>query len=274
MIKNNRISELLDQYSNQLRRMGIYLLVIAFVFAIGIKLIADRARVAPPDISQVEDIGLEVSKPEALDEDESEENLVPDIVEAEQPNEKPIQEPKPKLPLENSNLVEDTEAEDTKEDAGDEPTLHPEIPVNSPEAEIAVPVLTEKPVFSWPMQGEVLTPFGFAYSQTFGDYRFNPAIDIQGTAGTEVKAALEGKVIAVENNQYQRVIVEIDHGQGLISRYSHMSQSLVKTGDQVKKGQPIGQIGAPGLNKTNEGPLLHFQIKLGDEWLDPKDYLQ
>lgn len=273
MIKNNKISEFLDQYSNELRRMGIYILIIAFIFGLGLKVIADRTKIAPPENRQAEGPYMEVV-------DFPDPQITEIIVDP------PVEEPEPIINEEIETSEE--KAVETNAEADKEAVEEVEIEEQSEaitEEEVAEDVndassrpLAHSPTlnlkFSSPLQGEIINSYGLTYSKTFGDYRFNPGIDIKAKQGTEVKAALAGQVVKVETNENEKTIIEIEHEPGIISRYSHLEESLVKTGDEVKTSQVIGKVGSPGLAKSGEEPLLHFQIKNGDMWVDPTEYLK
>lgn len=79
--------------------------------------------------------------------------------------------------------------------------------------------------------------------------------DMRCAEGTPVKAACAGTVLLAENTYFGGKTVYIDHGQGVISTYSHLSSFDVKAGDSVRKGQTIGRSGATG---RVTGPHLHF----------------
>lgn len=79
--------------------------------------------------------------------------------------------------------------------------------------------------------------------------------DMRCAEGTPVKAACAGAVLLAENTYFGGKTVYIDHGQGVISTYSHLSSFDVKAGDSVRKGQTIGRSGATG---RVTGPHLHF----------------
>ncbi|MCC6913875.1 MAG: M23 family metallopeptidase [Rhodospirillaceae bacterium] len=66
-------------------------------------------------------------------------------------------------------------------------------------------------------------------------------------------------------------MVEIDHGMGLITRYGHMSRILVKTGDVVKRGDNIGQIGCSG---RCSGPHVHYEVQVNGRPVNPLKFLK
>ncbi len=66
-------------------------------------------------------------------------------------------------------------------------------------------------------------------------------------------------------------MIEIDHGNGLVSRYAHTSQMLVKDGDLVVRGQKVGTVGSTG---RSTGPHLHFEVRLNGVPQNPARFLQ
>ena len=121
---------------------------------------------------------------------------------------------------------------------------------------------------------------GFGWRQSFqtsgGQSSSNhKAIDIAAPAGTAVKAAMSGKVIAVTpgyNGGYGNT-VEIDHGNGIITKYHHMqdgSISGMSVGQEVKAGQQIGKVGSTG---KSTGPHLDFQVQKDGNFVDPRNYI-
>lgn len=126
--------------------------------------------------------------------------------------------------------------------------------------------------------GTISSGFGWRQSfQTSGGQSSNDhkAIDIAAPAGTAVKAAMGGKVIAVTpgyNGGYGNT-VEIDHGNGIITKYHHMqdgSISGVSVGQEVKAGQQIGAVGSTG---KSTGPHLDFQVQKDGNFVDPRNYI-
>ena len=111
--------------------------------------------------------------------------------------------------------------------------------------------------------GERRDPFG-------GRTRLHTGIDIPGPLGTPVFAAQAGEVRrAGDAGGYGRM-VEIDHGNGLRTRYAHLSRIDVRPGEHVAEGQVIGLMGSTG---RSTGSHLHFEVRRGGTALDPLDYL-
>ena len=115
-------------------------------------------------------------------------------------------------------------------------------------------------------------------SSTYGNRRdpfsggraFHAGIDYPKPAGTLVLSAGYGKVtFAGERSGYGK-LVEITHGNGLVTRYGHLSAYLVKKGQVVDTGMPIAKVGSTG---RSTGPHLHFEVRRDDVAVDPARYL-
>lgn len=94
--------------------------------------------------------------------------------------------------------------------------------------------------------------------------------DIRARHGTPIRAAGEGTVVGATRTPTYGWAVDIDHGNGFVTRYAHASRLLVQKGQVVRRGQRIALVGATGLAK---GPHLHFEI-FRDGWsVNPADYM-
>jgi len=126
--------------------------------------------------------------------------------------------------------------------------------------------------------GTVVRPRETRITSRFGDGReFNGQVqsrhmglDLAGLAGAPVKAAARGVVALVDAFFLAGNVVYIDHGQGLVSAYFHLSRQDVAAGDTVEAGQVIGQVGATG---RVTGPHLHWVVRYGSITVSPLSLL-
>lgn len=144
--------------------------------------------------------------------------------------------------------------------------------------EVKQPALaTETPERLW--QGKFLAPVGSPVSDTFGTERvFNGEVqsrhlglDFAAPTGTEVHAINAGTVILAQPLYFEGGFVVIDHGQGLLSLYLHLSEFRVKLGDHVSSGQVVGLSGSSG---RATGPHLHLAVRWQGVYVDPAALLR
>ena len=95
-------------------------------------------------------------------------------------------------------------------------------------------------------------------------------IDFPAEVGTPIVAAASGTVIFADWHPAYGKMVEIDHGNGLVSRYAHTSGLFVKEGDLVVRGQKIATVGSTG---RSTGPHLHFEVRLNGVPQNPARFL-
>ena len=84
-------------------------------------------------------------------------------------------------------------------------------------------------------------------------------------------SAASGKVVSADWHPQYGKMIEVDHGNGLVSRYAHASTMDVREGDLVVRGQPIGAVGSTG---RSTGPHLHFEVRLNGVPQNPARFLQ
>ena len=123
-----------------------------------------------------------------------------------------------------------------------------------------------------PILGSALgSPFGWRRDPFTGRSAMHTGLDFAATAGTPIYAAAGGIVVTQEFNNAYGNMVEIEHGNHLITRYAHASKVLVKKGDLVTRGQAIAAVGTTG---RSTGPHLHFGVLLLGQFQDPWPFLQ
>ena len=120
--------------------------------------------------------------------------------------------------------------------------------------------------FVHPTAGAPTSVFGAKRTYNGKRHSRHMGLDLDGNVGDLVVAANRGRVVLAEDRFYSGGTVVIDHGQGLLTTYFHMSRIDVKAGELVTTSQPIGLIGATG---QVTGPHLHFQVHVHDVWTDP-----
>ena len=125
-------------------------------------------------------------------------------------------------------------------------------------------------LFDKPVAGPLSSPFGLR--RFFNGEERNPhsGLDFAVPAGTPVKAPAAGRVILVGDYFFNGRTVFVDHGQGLISMFCHLSQIGVKVGDELARGAVLGKVGATG---RATGPHLHWNVSLNDARVDPSIFI-
>lgn len=120
--------------------------------------------------------------------------------------------------------------------------------------------------FIWPVTGEISSIFGLR--RYFNEQVRNPhnGLDIAAAEGTPIKATASGTVIDAGDFFFSGNMIYLDHGQGIISLYAHLSRIDVKPGDVLQKGDIIGAVGQTG---RVTGPHLHFAVFANRTLVDP-----
>jgi murein DD-endopeptidase MepM/ murein hydrolase activator NlpD len=121
------------------------------------------------------------------------------------------------------------------------------------------------------MQGWISSYFGHRADPFTGRSAFHRGLDFAGPAGAEVVAVASGVVTYSKERFGYGKCVEINHGNGYVTRYAHNQRVLVQAGDTVQKGQPIALIGSTG---RSTGPHLHFEVLKQGRAVDPMSFVK
>ena len=120
--------------------------------------------------------------------------------------------------------------------------------------------------FIWPVTGRISSIFGLRRFFNEQERKPHSGLDIAADEGTPIKATAGGTVIDAGDFFFSGNMIYIDHGQGIISLYAHLSEIAVKPGDIIEQGQIIGNVGQTG---RVTGPHLHFAIFTNRALIDP-----
>ncbi|HDX8435650.1 TPA: peptidoglycan DD-metalloendopeptidase family protein [Aeromonas dhakensis] len=125
-------------------------------------------------------------------------------------------------------------------------------------------------LFDKPVNGPLSSPFGLR--RFFNGEERNPhsGLDFAVGAGTPIKSPAAGKVILIGNYFFNGNTVFVDHGQGLISMFCHMSKVDVRLGQSLPRGGIVGRVGATG---RATGPHMHWNVSLNDARVDPAIFI-
>ncbi|MFQ5903860.1 MAG: M23 family metallopeptidase [Candidatus Binatia bacterium] len=119
----------------------------------------------------------------------------------------------------------------------------------------------------WPAKGRVSSGVGTRRSPWTGKREFHSGLDIPNRVGTPVYAPGDGVVESVGKNNANGRMVVLNHGQGITTRYAHLSKTHVKKGEKIRKGQQIANIGNTGKSTS---PHLHYEVRVNGIPIDPR----
>lgn len=125
--------------------------------------------------------------------------------------------------------------------------------------------------FIWPCPSctYITSRFGLRIHPVTGDKRTHTGLDIGAGYGAAIVAADGGTVILADVNGGYGNCVMIDHGNGYVTLYGHMSSYAVSEGQSVSQGDTVGYVGSTGVST---GPHLHFEVRAGGERIDPEQF--
>ena len=150
----------------------------------------------------------------------------------------------------------------------------------APPAVAAAPAqeaVSEKLYFIWPVTGELEAGYAMAsliYDSTMRDWRTHDGLDIASPMGTQVRAAANGVVAAVYNDERYGTTVTLRHSGGLTSTYANLAATpTVSEGQEVAVGQVIGAVGDTALCEIGEASHLHFSMSRDGVSVDPAEFI-
>jgi murein DD-endopeptidase MepM/ murein hydrolase activator NlpD len=130
---------------------------------------------------------------------------------------------------------------------------------------------TSNPAFlptMWALLGKINNEYGFRRNPFGGrSYEFHGGLDIDGNKGDSVIAPANGVITKAGWQGGYGNLIEIDHGNGLVTRYGHLSRVDVRVGDNIQRGQLVGLVGSTG---RSTGPHLHYELRLNDKPINPR----
>ncbi len=129
--------------------------------------------------------------------------------------------------------------------------------------------------WSWPLPagepGRLSSGFGHRLDPLHGDKRHHAGLDLAAPRGTPVLAMASGTVVYAGSKGAYGNFVEVDHGDGVRSRYAHQHDVHVEVGDRVEQGDQLGTVGSTGRSTGNH---LHLEVRVDGKKIDPANYLK
>ena len=132
-------------------------------------------------------------------------------------------------------------------------------------------------LIEWPISGNVLMNFSMdqtIYFATLEQYKYNPALLIEGKEGQEVVASKSGKVTKVEDTIETGTTVTVDMGNGYEAIYGQLKDVKVSQGEIIETGDVIGKLAKPSRYYSVEGSHLYFQLLKEGKPINPMDFLE
>lgn len=128
----------------------------------------------------------------------------------------------------------------------------------------------------WPVQGSIIMPYDMentVYFSTLDEYKCNPGLVIQSQKGTAIKAATDGVITKIEENEEIGVYIQQAIGNDYIATYGQIVNPEVSAGDFVEAGQTIAYVNKPTRYYTKEGDNVYFSLEKDGESVDPLNFI-
>ena len=166
--------------------------------------------------------------------------------------------------------TEDTDAADSAEGTGENEDM-------STAGTLYDVWFTEESTLEWPASGAVLIGYSMdqtVYFSTLEQYKYNPALIINGEVGESIGASAPGIVTNIEQNAQTGVTVTMDMGNGYSAVYGQLKEIPLEVGDYVTTGEIVGYLSEPTKYYSVEGPNLYFEILKDGEPVNPMDFME
>lgn len=291
---------------NFLDKQGFYIVLFICISIIGVTVYLTSGRGVEPqsdadgdklpleELADDEDLLTDASKKdgESLEDINIEvKDIITDSDEVQDKEQKPEDKPdsnSSKKPVENTDdklVKEDKEKAENSKSVTDNKDNNKDNKENIAEKEdkdaAAKPVVSQqkaaKFTIIYPLEGELIRQYSMdelLYSRTLKEWTTHSGIDIESFLGAEVKAAADGTVEKVEEDPLMGIMITIDHGNGIKTRYANLSTAnMVTEGQNVKAGQIISGVGRTAGYEILDPPHLHFELLINGKAVDPAEYL-
>lgn len=170
-----------------------------------------------------------------------------------------------------------TQGDDIQAEIEEKPeVVLPEIDYAPPSVELPSLSFSEADRLTWPIDGDVIMNYSMdktVYFATLDQYKYNPALIIQGEVGEEVWAAEEGEVTSIKTDAQTGTTVKVNLGDGYEAVYGQLTNVAVKEGQRVDKGELLGYLAEPTKYYSVEGANLYFELLKNGKSVNPLEYL-
>lgn len=122
-----------------------------------------------------------------------------------------------------------------------------------------------------PAHGEIASHYGFRVSPFGGGIRMHEGLDVDLNVGDLIYSTADGEVVEVGRDGTYGLMIDIKHSSKVITRYAHLSRTMVKRGERVSRGEVIGLAGTTG---RSTGPHLHYEVRVNGVAKDPMRFLK
>jgi murein DD-endopeptidase MepM/ murein hydrolase activator NlpD len=123
----------------------------------------------------------------------------------------------------------------------------------------------------WPVMGPITGPFGARIDPFNGEGAFHSGVDISCRYGQPILAPADGVVTYAGFYSGYGRLIEVDHGNGITTRYGHLSGFAITDGQTIRKGQVLGYVGMSG---RSTGAHLHYEVRIHDAPVNPHKFLR